>query len=99
MEKQLFIVTLEVPPPFSSNFPKMDAERMTNIIRDAMRARTWSFNGWVPFKITVTKDGKEVSASGEIPEHVLSKFGYLSEEMTVSPAPEEETCTVKMRLW
>jgi len=33
MEKQTFVVTLKILPPFEQYFPKMEAERMANIIR------------------------------------------------------------------
>jgi len=84
MEKQLFVVTLEAAPAFGRCFPKVEAERMANIIRDAVRAKSCSFIGPVPFKITVERVSEVASASGEMREYAPEEFSELPEELTVS---------------
>jgi hypothetical protein len=88
MERQLFVVTLEVAPAFSRCFPKVEAERMANIIRDAVRAKSCSFIGPVPFKITVERVGEAASASGEMREYKPEEFDELPEEVAISSASE-----------
>lgn len=84
MEKQLFVVTLEVPPAFSHYFPRVEAERMANIIRDAVRAKSCSFLGPVPFKITVERADETASASGEMRQYAPEEFDEVPEELAAS---------------
>jgi hypothetical protein len=86
MEKQLFVVTLEVPPAFGHFFPRIEAERMANIIRDAVRAKSCSFVGPVPFKITVEQADEVASASGEMREYAPDEFDEVPEEPAASAA-------------
>jgi len=86
MEKQLFVVTLEVCPALRCYFPKVEAERMANIIRDAVRAKSCSFIGPVPFKITVEQADEVASASGEMREYSPEEFDEVAEEPTASAA-------------
>jgi hypothetical protein len=79
MERQLFIVTLEVSPAVSRCFPGVEAERMANIIRDAVRAKSCSFTGPVPFKITVERVAEAASASGEMREYRAEEFPEIEE--------------------
>jgi hypothetical protein len=97
MERQVYVVTLEVAPAFSRCFPKVEAERMANIIRDAVRAKSCSFIGPVPFKITVQPVGEAALASGEMREYTPEEFGELPEELTVSSASEPETKRVEVK--
>ena len=75
---------IEVSPAFSCYFPKVEAERMANIIRDAVRAKSCSFMGPVPFKITVQRADETASASGEMREYVPGEFDEVPEELAVS---------------
>lgn len=84
MEKQMYVVTLEVSPDFGHRFPRVEAERMANIIRDAVRAKSCSFMGPVPFKITVQRADEKASASGEMREYAPGEFDEVPEELTVS---------------
>jgi hypothetical protein len=86
MEKQMYVVTLEVCPALSRYFPKVEAERMANIIRDAVRAKSCSFIGPVPFKIMVTKADEVAEASGEMREYVPEEFDEVPEGLTTSLA-------------
>ena len=79
MERQLFVVTLEVPPAVSHCFPRVEAERMANIIRDAVQAKSCSFMGLVPFKITVERVDEAASASGEMREYRAEEFPEIEE--------------------
>jgi len=84
MEKQLFVVTLEVPPAFGRYFPRVEAERMANIIRDAVRAKSCSFLGPVPFKITVERADEVASANGEMREYAPDEFDEVPGELAAS---------------
>lgn len=86
MEKQTYVVTLEVCPALSSYFPKVEAGRMADIIRDAVRAKSCSFIGPVPFKITVAKADEVASASGEMQEYVPEEFDEVPEGLATSLA-------------
>ncbi len=79
MGRQLFVVTLEVPPAVSHCFPRVEAERMANIIRDAVQAKSCSFMGPVPFKITVERVDEAASASGEMREYRAEEFPEIEE--------------------
>jgi len=79
MGRQLFVVTLEVPPAVSHCFPRVEAERMANIIRDAVQAKSCSFMGPVPFKITVERVDEAASASGEMREYSAEEFPEIEE--------------------
>jgi len=80
MRKQMFIVTLEVLSSFDRYFPRLEAERMANIIRDGVRAKSCSFIGPVPFKVTVARIDETASASGETREYMPEEFDEVSEE-------------------
>lgn len=97
MEKQLFVVTLEVPLPFSNRFPKVDAERMATIIRDAVQDKSCSFTGPVPFTITVERADAMALSRGEMREYSPEEFDELPEEMAASPVPEKETSVAEVR--
>jgi len=74
MLKQIFMVTLEVPAPFDQHFPRIEAERMPNIIRGGVIAKSYSFVGPVPFTIRCERDDEVASASGEMREYSLELF-------------------------
>ena len=95
MEKQLFVVTLEVPPPFSNRFPRVDAERMANIIRDAVQDKSCSFTGPVPFTITVERADTAALSRGEMREYSPEEFGELPQETGASHSTEKETSIVR----
>jgi len=84
MGKQMFVVTLEVLSAFDRYFPRLEAERMANIIRDGVRAKSCSFIGPVPFKVTVAEIGGTASASGETREYIPGEFDEVSEESAAS---------------
>ncbi len=44
MRKQMFVVTLEVLSSFDRYFPRLEAERMANIIRDGVQAKSCKFH-------------------------------------------------------
>ena len=94
MERQLFVVTLEVPLAVSHCFPRVEAERMANIIRDAVRAKSCSFTGPVPFKITVERVDEAASASGEMREYRAEEFPEI-EEAVREQAKTVETVVAK----
>lgn len=81
MERQLFVVTLEVPSSVGERFPRVEAERMAGIIRDAVRDKSCSFAGPVPFKITVERADEAASVSGEMREYTPEEFGELPTEV------------------
>ncbi len=68
MQKQTFVVTLEVFPPFDGQFPRVEARRMADIIRDGVEAKSYSFIGAIPFKISVERVDEEAIAAGKIKE-------------------------------
>ena len=70
MAKQTFILTLAAPPAFDCYFPRVEAERMANIIRDAIQYKSCSFIGPVPFTITVARIDESAEATGEMPQYV-----------------------------
>ena len=82
MEKQMYVVTLEVSPAFSRYLPGVEAERMANIIRDGVLAKSCSFIGPVPFKITVTKADEVAEARGEMREYVPEELDEAAEGLT-----------------
>jgi hypothetical protein len=84
MERQLFVVALEVPPAFGRYFPRVEAERMAVIIRDGVRAKSCSFMGPVPFKITIERADEVASANGEMHEYVPGDFDESPEELVRS---------------
>jgi hypothetical protein len=59
---------------------------MANIIRDAVRAKSCSFVGPVPFKITVEQADEVASARGEMREYTPEEFGEVAEEPAASAA-------------
>ncbi|OIP27611.1 MAG: hypothetical protein COW22_01855 [Chloroflexi bacterium CG15_BIG_FIL_POST_REV_8_21_14_020_46_15] len=97
MERQLFVVTLEVPPAVSHCFPRVEAERMANIIRDAVQAKSCSFMGPVPFKLTVERVDEAASASGEMREYTPEEFDELPEESAVNSPLEPEASRVEAK--
>ena len=84
MEKQTYVVTLEVPPDSGRYFPRVEAERMANIIRDAVRAKSCSFMGSVPFKVTVQRTDETASAGGEMRQYSEGEFDEAAAEPTLS---------------
>jgi hypothetical protein len=74
MKKQTFVVTLGIVPPFDQCFPRVEAERLAKIIRDAVEARSCSFIGSVPFSISVERVDEAALASGEVPEYPTEEF-------------------------
>ena len=79
MQKQRFIVTLEILPPFDQCFPRIEAERMANIIRDSVEAQSCSFIGSVPFKIGVERTDEVALASGRMREYSVEEFEQAEE--------------------
>jgi hypothetical protein len=79
MERQLFVVTLEVPSVVSHSFPRVEDERMADIIRDAVQAKSCSFMSLVPFKITVERMDEATSVSGEMREYRAEEFPEIGE--------------------
>lgn len=82
MLKQTFVVTLVVPAPFESCFPRVEAEHMAFIIRDAVRAITRSRVGPVPFNVEVSSYDDVASAGGEIGQYM---YGHPSEFDGIPP--------------
>jgi hypothetical protein len=80
----MFVVTLEVLSAFDRYFPRLEAERMANIIRDGVRAKSCSFIGLVPFKVTVAQIGETDSASGETRKYIPEECDEVSEESAAS---------------
>jgi hypothetical protein len=74
MAKQTFILTLVAPPAFDCYFPRVEAERMANIIRDAIQHKSCSFIGPVPFTIVVERTDDAAEVAGEMPEYVEDKL-------------------------
>ena len=74
MLKQTFVVTLEIPSPFDRYFPRVEAERMANIIRDGVEAKSVSFMGPTPFGIRVERIDEAASASGQMKEYSPEEF-------------------------
>ena len=72
--KQVYVVILETEPAFERQFPKVESERMANIIRDAVHAKSCSFLGPVPFRIMVARADDVASAEGEMREYVEEEF-------------------------
>ena len=93
MERQVLIVTLEVPPIVSQSFPRVEAERMANIIRDAVQAKSCSFMGPVPFKITVERVDEAASAFGEMREYRAEDFPEIEEAVRELPQAAETVVT------
>jgi len=85
MRKQMFIVTLEVPSAFDCYFPRLEAERMANIIRDGVQGKSCSFIGPVPFKVSVAWVDEAASASGKMREYMSEEFEQVFEESAASP--------------
>ncbi len=72
MEKQSYLISVELPARYGCFLPRLETVRLANIIRDAVAARSWTFKESVPFRITVQADGEAISVSGEVPRHVLA---------------------------
>jgi hypothetical protein len=68
MKKQTFVVTLDILPPFDGCFPRIEAERLANIIHDGVEARSCSFIGSIPFRISVERTDEAALASGKVRE-------------------------------
>jgi len=81
MLKQRFIVTLEIPSPFDRYFPRVEAERMANIIRDGVEAKSVSFTGVTPFRIRVERTDEAASASGQMREYSPEEFPEIEEAL------------------
>lgn len=97
MERQLCVVTLEVPPALGRYFPRVEAERMANIIRDAVRAKSCSFMGPVPFKLTVERVDEAASATGKFGEYMPDEFDEPPEELAVGSSLELESSRVETK--
>jgi hypothetical protein len=89
MLRQTFVVTLEIPSPLDRYFPRVEAERMANIIRDGVEAKSVSFLGSTPFKIRVKRTDEAASASGQMREYSPEEFEAAEE------APQELVKTLK----
>jgi len=74
MKKQTFVVTLDITPPSDRCFPGMEAERLADIIRDGVEARSDSFIVSIPFRISVERADEAALASGEVPEYPTEEF-------------------------
>jgi hypothetical protein len=79
MLTQTFVVTLEVPSPFDWHFPRVEAERMANIIRDGVEAKSVSFMGTTPFRIRVERTDEAASVSGQMREYSPDEFPEVEE--------------------
>ena len=66
MLKQRFVVTLEIPTPFDRYWPKLEAERIANIIRDGVKAKSGSFMGSIPFTLRVERTDEGASTYGQM---------------------------------
>jgi len=77
--KQTFVVTLETFWPFDQVFPKVEAEWMALAIRDAIQAKSCSFLGPAPFRISVGRMEEESQASGRVPEYSPEEFDEAQE--------------------
>lgn len=71
--KQTFIVTLEVDGSIE-HFPRVEAERMANIIRDGVAAKSCSFLGPVSFDIICQRGDESATASGEMRQYSPEEF-------------------------
>jgi hypothetical protein len=89
MLKQTFVVTLEIPSPFDRYFPRVEAERMANIIRDGVEAKSVSFMGLTPFRIRVERTDEAASASGQMREYSPEEFSEAEE------APQQPVKTLE----
>jgi hypothetical protein len=74
MKKQTFVLTLEILAPFDQCFPRMEAERLANIIRDGVEAKSCSFVGSIPFRISVERTDEAALASGKVQEYPTEEF-------------------------
>lgn len=81
MLKQTFIVTLEIPSPFDQYFPRLEAERIANIIRDGIEAKSVSFIGAAPFTIRVERTDETASASGQMKGYSPEEFPEVEEAL------------------
>jgi hypothetical protein len=52
MKKQTFVVTLDILSSFNQCSPRIEAERLANIIRDGVEAKSCSFMGSIPSEET-----------------------------------------------
>jgi len=81
MKKQTFVVTLEILPPFDQCFPRIEAERLANIIRDGLEAKSCSFIGSIPFRISVERTDEAALASGKVREYPTEEFEPTEETL------------------
>ncbi len=84
MQKQTFVVTLEVPAAFEWHFPRVEASRMADIIRDGVEAKSCSFVGAIPFKISVERVNEAAIADGRIPEDMSEELEETEEMIKAS---------------
>lgn len=70
MGKQTFILTLVPEPKVDCYFPRVEAERMANIICEAIEHKSCSFIGPVPFTITVARIDESADAAGVVHEYL-----------------------------
>lgn len=81
---QTFLVILEVPADFDRYFPKVEAWRMADIIRDGFAAKSCSFLGPVPFTISCQRVEEPAWARGRMLEYSPEAFEE-PEEATAHP--------------
>jgi len=84
MQKQTFVVTLEVPSDFEGHFPRIEAKRMADIIRDGVEAKSCSFVGVIPFKISVERVDEEATVAGQIREELIEELEETEEALQTS---------------
>ena len=68
------MVTLDIVPAFDQCFPRIEAERLARIIRDGVEARSCSFIGSIPFRISVERTDEAALASGKVREYPTEEF-------------------------
>lgn len=74
MKKQTLVVTLGILPTLDQCFPRIEAERLAKIIRDGVEARSCSFIGLIPSRISVERVDEVALASDEVPEYPTEEF-------------------------
>ena len=79
MSTQTFVVTLELPSPFDRYFPRLEAERMADIIREGFEARSVSLMGPVQFTLRVERAAEAASVSGHMREYSPKDFERTEE--------------------
>lgn len=67
-------MTLEVPSPVDRHFPRVEAERMANIIREGIEAKSVSLMGPVQFTLRVEQTDEGASVLGQMREYSPEEF-------------------------